>query len=367
MEKKSKRSRIDRDDQACAEWLEAQEGHYKRKCRSAFLLFLDFLREKGGFEDPTGDKILAQHTENRKSDDKKIKHYFDDLIPKFHSWLKVEYVSPMTGKPMTHNSASATVAPIRGFFAFHRASLELTKTQQDKIAMIEVRKKYHAFKHEELAKMARVANIEEKAVILLGTNQGIRVGDFVSQLRRPIIEAYKDRTGFPIEFEVETEKAGVIAVSHVTEETWQALQDYWANVPDSEYVFPSNGSHISTDRANDVLKATWLRAYPDREDAMIRFHELRSYKMSVLSNAGVNKWHVKRMVGKKLSPDILEYLTGIDLRADFVKAHDAFTLQGVPSNNHAEIEQLAQITNDLMNRVQALEETISALTALNPD
>jgi len=35
------------------------------------------------------------------------------------------------------------------------------------------------------------------------------------------------------------------------------------------------------------------------------------------------------------------------------------------SNNHAEIEQLAQITNDLMNRVQALEEAISAFSTLN--
>ncbi len=359
------RSLLHEKDEAYMDWLEAQTGRYQTKCRDAFLMFMDFLREEG-FEDPTGDRILAQHLENQRSDEEKVKHYFADLVPKFHEWLKTEYRSPKTGKPLTHNSATSYVAPLRGFFSFHRASLELTPAQQSKIAMIEVRKKYHAFKHDELSKMARVADLEEKAVILLGICEGVRVGDFVSQPRRPIIEAYKDRGGeFPLEFEVETEKAGVLAVCHITEECWQALQDYWANVPDSVYVFPSNGRHISADRANDVLKNTWLRAYPDRPDVKIRFHELRSYKMSALTNAQTNDWHVKRMVGKKLPQDIMTYLEGIDLSKDFMRAQEAFTFLGLAPSNHVVVGQLAQAYDDLEEKVGGMEEIIKALTKEN--
>ena len=75
------RSIMHKSDEAYEEWLEASEGDYQRKCRDAFLLFLDFLREKEGFEDPTASGILARHTENRKSDDKKVKHYFDTGAP----------------------------------------------------------------------------------------------------------------------------------------------------------------------------------------------------------------------------------------------------------------------------------------------
>lgn len=359
------RSLLHENDEAFMEWLEAQEGRYQTKCRDAFLMFLDFLREKEGFEDPTGDKILSQHQANQRSGDMKVKHYFADLMPKFHQWLKTEYVSPKTGRPLSHNSATSYIAPLRGFFAFHRESLELTTTQQAKIALVEVGKKYHIFRREELAEMVRVGDLEEKAAILLGACEGIRVGDFVSQLRRPIIEAYKDFGEFPLEFEVETEKKGVVAVCHVTEETYRALETYWETIPQSKYVFPSNSRHISNDHANDILKGTWLKAFPDRKDARIRFHELRSYKMSALSNAGINQWHIKRMVGKKVSPDILTYLEGIDLRADFMKAEEAFTFLGLAPSNHVVVGQLTQAYGDLEEKVSDLEGLIQALTKEN--
>ena len=71
------------------------------------------------------------------------------------------------------------------------------------------------------------------------------------------------------------------------------------------------------DRANDAIKNCWNKAYPERQDTKIRFHELRYYKISVLSNAGVNHWHIQKMTGKKVSSDIATYLTGINLRDDF--------------------------------------------------
>lgn len=225
------------NDNAYQEWLvSVQSQSYQKVCRDIFLRFLKFLKEKEGFDNPTGDLILKQHKENRKSDDNKTKYYFDDLIPKFSQWL-------LENRDITHNSAVNLAVPIKGFFKYHREPLNVQPSDMTRIR--ETRKKFHMFTQDELSKMVRVGNIQEKAVILLGKDLGIRNGDFSALKRQPLLEAYKDQNGeFPIEFQIETEKEGVMSVGHVSEETWQALNDYWVNVPESEFIFPSNNGHI---------------------------------------------------------------------------------------------------------------------------
>ena len=305
------------EDEALKEWLSSLEGRYKQKCRSGFLKFMDFLIEKTGWKELSGDIILSKHVENRKSEDKKTKYFFDDLIQSFMLWLQF--------KGLSHNSAVVQASTVKSFFKYHREPLQV----QGRVKFIETRKQFHAYTKDELTQMVQVGDLEEKTVIMLGAQLGIRVGDFVSLKRKPTLEAYKDSKGeFPLEFQIETEKEGVISVGHISEEVYETLQLYWAQVPKSEYVFPSNGGrvYISEDRANDVVKNCWSKAFPERKDAKIRFHELRSYKISALSNAGVNHWHIQKMTGKKVSPDIATYLTGINLREDFRRAEQAFNL-----------------------------------------
>jgi len=347
------------EDKAFIEWLQSiQKPTYQRNCSDSFVTFLDFLRESEKWENPTGTDVIARHYENRKSDDKKVKFYFDDLMPKFVDWLT-------ENKGLSHNSAISITGQVRGFFTFHREPL---KIQKGKPKQIEKAKNYHAFTRDELSKMVRVANLEEKAIILLGKDEGIRAGDFVSQKREPIIQAYKNSHGnFTLEFEVDTEKEGVVAVVHVMEETWIALNDYWVKAPSSEWIFSEDGkTHISEDRANDVLKNTWKIAYPDRQDVKVRFHELRSFKMTALSNVGVNEWHIKRMVGKKLSQDILTYLRGINLKEDFVKAEKEFRFTGIfTGSNHDLLDQLKETVSDLQKKDSQKTTVIESLVSEN--
>lgn len=345
--KHNEKSEMHREDKAFTDWLESiSKPSYQQGRRDTFLIFLDYLREKEGWENPTGDKVLQKHVENRKSDDKKAKFYFDDLLPKFVDWLKEE-------RGVSHNSAVSLSTHVRGFFAYHRDPLKIRK---GKIQRIEKAKRYHVFKQSELRDMVRVANVEEKPVILLGKDEGLRVGDFVSQKREPILEAYTDSSGeFPLEFEIETEKEGIVAVAHLMQETWTALLDYWKTVPESEYVFPSNGGYISDDTANYAIKETWKRAYPDRQETKVRFHELRSFKMTCLSNAGVNTSCIKKMVGKKLSEDLATYLKGEDLRKAFMKAENQLRLtEMLSTSNH---ETIAQLKEDLAEMALRLEKT----------
>jgi integrase len=316
-------------DEALNEWLSSLEGRYKQKCRSAFLKFMEFLKEKTGWKEISGDIILSKHAENRKSEEKKTKYFFDDLIPVFILWLQ--------SKGLSHNSAVVQASPVKSFFKYHREPLQV----QGRMKFVETRKRFHAYTKDELTRMVQVGDLEEKVVIMLGVQLGIRVGDFVSLKRRPIQEAFKDANGeFPLEFQIETEKEGVISIGHISKDVYDTLQLYWAQAPKSTYVFPSNSGRvfISGDRANDVMKHCWNKAFPERKDAKIRFHELRSYKISALSNAGVNHWHIQKMTGKKVSPDIATYLTGIHLREDFRKAEQAFNLTQSPDKSLEQFE-----------------------------
>jgi hypothetical protein len=346
-------------DKAFMDWLKGiTKESYQIYCRDAFIVFLQYLRDVEGWKEPTGDLVIQQHYDNRKSDDKPTKYYFDNLLPMFVDWLEKEYNNPRTKqKSMNHNSAVSLSGAVRGFFRFHREEL---KVQRGKIQYEEKAKGYHTFKQKELAEMVRVANVQEKAIILLGKDEGIRVGDFVAQKRHRILEAYKDSEGqFPLEFEVETEKRGVVAVAHILEETWLALQDYWKSAPESRYIFPSNEGYISEDTANRALKETWLRIFPDRTKTTVRFHELRSFKMTALSNVGINKWHIQRMVGKKLSTDILTYLQGINLKTDFMKAEDGMRLTRLSSGtNHETFAELQKQMRILERKNKILLERL---------
>jgi hypothetical protein len=312
---------------------------------------LDFLKEQG-WENISGDILLERHKQNRKSDDNKTKYELDDLIPKFIQWLK-------ENKGMKHNSAINTSVPIRGFFKFHREPLRVQKSSNTTYK--ETKKKYHIFTQEELQRMVKLGDIEEKAIILLGKDLGVRVGDFIEIKRSPILEAFKDQKGeFPIEFEIETTKEGILSVGHISQETWEALQDYWSNMPQSEFVFPSNGSHISEDKVSFIIRNSWSRAFPDRNDVQTRFHELRSFKMTVLSDCGINEWHIKKMVGKKLSSDISTYLRGANLKEDFKKAMPKLSLTGHSIQNGERLEQFEKTIVTQQKEIQDLKTRFEA-------
>jgi hypothetical protein len=223
--------------------------------------------------------------------------------------------------------------------------------------------------------MVQVGDLDEKALIMLGTQLGIRVGDFVQLKRRPILEAYLNSNGvFPLQFEIETEKEGVLSMGHISKDVYETLKLYWAQVPKSDYVFPSNNGRdfISVDRANDIIKNTWRKAFPDRRDVMVRFHELRSYKISTLANFGVNEWIIKKMTGKKISSDMNGYLTSLDLKDAFMKALEALTLTQGSDRSQEAMEKLKKeidlkVEEQVDERIRVLQRLIDRYANENMD
>ena len=124
------------EDQALEKWLSSQHGRYRQKCEASFNKFQAFLKEKYGLN-LNGDTLLAQHVANRKSEDKKVKYFVDDLIPPFMAWLE---------EKNAHNSPVVQSGMVRGFFKYHRERLEV----QSRIGFNETKKRYHAYTRDEL-------------------------------------------------------------------------------------------------------------------------------------------------------------------------------------------------------------------------
>jgi integrase len=340
-------------DESITNWLDTLSASYRNRAKYGFKRFFEFLRSEG-WEEVTGELIINKHFENRRSEDRTTKFYFDDLMPKFLKYL--------VSQGLTNNSAVVTVNSVRGFFKYHREPLQV---HRGRIQRREVRRKWHTPSIDELRQMVQIADLEEKAILMTGKDLGVRVGDFISLKRKPILDTYEfQQDDFPLEFEIETAKEGIVAIGHIMKETWDVLQLYWQSMPESEYVFPTNVNgreHISGDRANDVVKNTWAKAFPDNKDVPLRFHEFRALKISILANFGVNDMGIKRMTGKKVSADMLSYLTGIgyNYKEQFHKIEKAYSLTQPVTNNRIETMQVT--IESMQERIDQLTQTVLRL------
>ncbi len=132
-------------DEALTSWFESLSSGYKYRAKYSMKTFFKFLFSQG-WNDVSGDLVLERHVENRKSDDKKVKYYFDDLLPVFVKWI-------VKDREVAHNTAVTSAHTVRGFFRHHREPLQI---QNGKIKTVEKRKRWHSFSKEDLSKMVQV-------------------------------------------------------------------------------------------------------------------------------------------------------------------------------------------------------------------
>ena len=338
-----------KEDKAFYEWLQAQGKSYQRRCREHMKLFIQYLNAKYPEKQlTTATKILQVRKKQDKSDDKKVKHWFADEIPKFIDWL--------ISRGVKSDTAVSYSSPVRGFFRFHRYPLQIRKHA---LPEIEGTSGDHTLTREQLKRMHDVGDIKERAILLSGKDLGLRISDF-QILKRELILAEIERAkleehevDYPIEFTILTKKEKIPACCHVMYETVEALQMYWKTMPNSEYWFPNGDKgHITDAQLNYILRKLWSVAYNDpkvlekpigigeKTSGRIRWHGLRDFLISSMANANINKWAIKFMVGKKVSKDMKEYLSGLDKKELFKQAESRITLTGLTNMNHSELSTL---------------------------
>lgn len=345
------------------EWLRGIKKYgYGRKCKKDMIDFLEWCKSKGIVKGVSATELLAKHKELIK--DEETEHFMADSLPKF---VKDYYEKHKD--EMKESSAVGKTKAIRGFFRFYRKPLVIRK------GALEVEEEISSditFTQSMLKRMCQVSDIEGKAKIMCGKDLGLRVGDFRRLKREPIIQqiqlADAKQVEYPLEFEVKTEKEKVVAVGHLMRESVEVLREYWKTIPDSKYAFPnSDPNEPCTARTlNYLLKTAFAKAFPQiTKHAQIRFHALRDFKVSALVNSNVNKWAVKRMVGKKIPRDMADYVKGMGLKALFQQAEHNLTLSGLTNMNHSRLDVIAEDVEELkgLKDVIARQELkIKALT-----
>lgn len=336
------------EDGKFIEWLRGIKKYgYGRKCKKDMIDFLEWCVKEGIIKTVSATELLAKHSALRKNEE--TEHYIADSLPRF---VKDYYESHKT--EMKESSAVGKTKALRGFFGFYRKALVIRKGALDVEEEITSDIK---FTQSMLAKMCSVVDIEGKAKIMCAKDLGLRINDFRHLKRKPIVAQIQlvdaKQIEYPIEFEVKTEKEGVVAVGHLMFETVEALRRYWETSLESEYVFPnSDPKKPCTPRTlNYLLKTSFAKAFPNiTEHAQIRFHALRDFKISALANSNINKWAVKRMVGKKISKDMADYVKGLDLKALFRQAEHNLSLSGLTNMNHSRLDVM-QKTQDEQGKI----------------
>ena len=345
------------EDAKFIEWLRGIKRYgYGRKCKKDMVDFLEWCVKQKIINNVSATELLARHSALRKNEE--TEHYIADSLPRF---VKDFYESHRT--KMKESSAVGKTKALRGFFSFYRKALVIRKGALD---VEEEITSDITFTQSMLAKMCSVVDIEGKAKIMTGKDLGLRINDFRHLKRKPIIAqiqlADAKQVEYPIEFEVKTEKEGVVAVGHLMYETVEALRRYWETSPESEYVFPnSDPNKPCTPRTlNYLLKTAFAKAFPNiTEHAQIRFHALRDFKISALANANVNKWAIKRMVGKKISRDMQDYVKGLDLKALFRQAERNLTVSGLTNMNHSRLDVMQKEMDDMRQALQIIGEYVA--------
>ena len=288
------------DDKARDEWLEAQKRSTAVKYRSHWEKFAEFT----GL---TGDEILAQKKAAGKDD-----FTWEKKVVNFVNWLREK-------KGLSPNAASSCAQAIRGFFRYHHSDLILNRQEAQKMNDTTRTTEDYPLNLEEIKRMAEVANLKEKYILLAGKSFGLRGGDFLS-LTRGHLEPFIDREP-PISIgEIITDKeAGVKAYPFIDADARPVIKLMLAKMTQEGRISPEEKMVEYNDevQVSRVLQRLARRACINTGGRRIRFHLMRKFLCDHLASyMSESKW--KQVVGKQIMEAAY---VGVDtLRKDWIRA-----------------------------------------------
>lgn len=285
------------NDKATNEWLNSM----KKRTRSTYQThWRHFIK----FTGMTGDEILA----DRKVD----KDYnWEKKVIEFKRWL-------IDVKNKAEYTAKSATGAVRSFFSYHRLELKFRRTESTRLMEARRKTEDYRFSRDDLKKMADVASLEEKYVVVLGKSFGLRAGDFL-RLTHGDLEPYIDR---PVPISIGaygTQKESVKAYPFIDSDAQPVVKLMLEKMtregrgnPDERMLTHKHGIQLSR-----ILKRVAERAGIKHGNKIIRFHCLRKFLIDRLSSVmSESKW--KQIVGKTISEGA--YVSPDSLREDYKRA-----------------------------------------------
>ncbi len=351
-----------------------------RVYRLGLKLFLDFLNETEG-SGWTPKKIVAARLEDLQS----RKFAFEQKIVDFYQWLKDYETKPTVtpyrrrnarsgkifeakfrkkgGKKFSDNTRKGFIHGIRSFFTYHRLDLRLTN-QQKRLIGKKPRpvKKDYLFELEDIQKMAKVANPQERFILLAGKDCGLRATDFLSLTQGTFARALElsEKQNPPITLgEIYTQKEGVMAYPFLTQDGLEASK-VWLLILKSRGLRDDKAPMltIKSKELSQNLRRLTRKTGLDPHGKRVRFHCLRKFLIDRLSlRMSESKW--RQIVGKQI--DEGAYVSRLDLEESYKSVMDRIEIPKSTPLNH---ERLSKIEIDLQQsreRTEKLERIIADL------
>lgn len=320
-------------DKVILEFLNSQSENTKKTYTSFFKRVLEFSKEESG-------QSMLEHSEQWS---RKIFVLQQWLIQKQYSLCTVE----------------STTGMLRGFFAFYKKPLDLSGADKRKLGRVARNSEDYAFVQSDLKKMYDVASLEERYVICLGSNFGLRATDAIGltfgKYRAAFENAQNESIAPPIPLgTVNTGKENVIAHPFLTQDliaVIQSILDTHKNAKDEDRVYTNQTSQLTSTLQNLVFKAGI-----DTHGQRVRFHNLRKYLYDKLVSVGSDS-KAAQIIGHKIAGEIAPYIGVGSLRELYERAAPSIMLS---NNGNGETKKkvidLEQKVKDLEAENQKLRE-----------
>ena len=247
-------------------------------------------------------------------------------IERYYAWLKDK------GHPQNTRRNLCNVAI--QFLKFFKTPVDYNKHLGIYRTVITTRD--HLTTISEIQKMGAVSDLREQ-VLLEVFLLGLRIGD-VSTLEWQTFDVQGE---CPISIMIRCGKEETTASTFISEE-FKALLDKYLQTIDrnNKYLFQSaRQEHLSEKQIDRILKALVKRAGVQNHGSF-RWHTGRKLVLRTSAELGLNQWSAKMLVGKSVSPDIATYISGVQLKNDFLKLSNVLRLFPKPQAVNGEARKM---------------------------
>jgi hypothetical protein len=309
----------------------------KESTKSIYKCNFKYILEFSGL---TGEQLL----ESKRNDKENL---WERKAVELRQWAKQKELSDSVSKGL--------VAILRSFFVYYRTPLIFTQAEKKKVGgRVQRTTQDYQLTNEVIAKMAFVANLREKYILLGGKSVGLRAIDFI-HFTYGTFRSINLNQEAPISIgEVNTIKEGVPAHPFIDSDSLpviKAVLEAGTAHADSEQILTFDETELST-----VLQRLAEKANIQLGGKHLRFHCLRKYLCNALSSVlSESKW--KQIVGKATSEGA--YISDVD-STDYAKVMKQTTC--INTNGNGKVSHLAEEVTSLKEQVETLTKEKTELS-----
>jgi len=328
------------EDAVIREFLDSQSENTKVTYESSFKRVLDFSNKT------TGKEMIENVDE------------WSRKIMAFKQWLKAQGYSDA--------SIETTTGMLRGFFAYYKKPLDLSKADKRKLGSKGEREhEDYSFSQSDIKKMYEIGSLEEKYVLVCGVSFGLRSEDFTKltygKYRIALENAKKESLSTPIPLQkLMTSKQGVYAYPFISSDALPIIQtmlDSHRDAKDSDLVYTSRKTELS-----EVLQRVFKKSGLDSHGQHVRFHSLRKYLFDrIVSVSSTTKG--SQIIGHKISGEIAPYIGVGSLREVYEKAQSSILVSNGNGETKRKVEALSTTTEQLVKMLSEKDKEIETLKA----